>query len=67
MYVVCLGWNYNVKKYNAIINGIINLFRHLFHNFNILADNGCKKLKQMKNDKSPGPDGIHLLVIKKMA
>ena len=35
--------------------------------FNIFVDNVCKKLKQIKNDKSPGPDGIHLMLIKKMA
>ena len=27
----------------------------------------CKKLKQLKDDKSPEPDGIHPMVLKKMA
>ena len=35
--------------------------------FNISVDDICKKLKQLKDDKSPGPDGIHLMVPKKMA
>ena len=35
--------------------------------FNISVDDVCKKLKQLKDDKSPGPDGIHPMVLKKMA
>ena len=35
--------------------------------FNISVDDVCKKLKQLKDDKSPGPDGIHRMVLKKMA
>jgi len=27
----------------------------------------CKKLKQLKDDKSPAPDGIHPIVLKKMS
>ena len=27
--------------------------------FNISVHDVCKKLKQLKDDKSPGPDGIH--------
>ena len=35
--------------------------------FNISVDDVCKKLKQLEDDKSPGPDGIHPMVLKKMA
>ena len=34
--------------------------------FNISVD-VCKKLKQLKDDKSPGLDGTHPLILKKMA
>ena len=34
--------------------------------FNISFDDVCKKLKQLKDDKSPRPDGIHPMVLKKM-
>jgi len=35
--------------------------------FNTSLDDVCKKLKQLKADKCPGPDGIHSMVLKKMA
>ena len=35
--------------------------------FNISVDDICKKLQQLKDDKSPGPDGIYPIVLKKMA
>ena len=35
--------------------------------FNISVDDVCKKLKQLKDDKSPRPDEIHPTVHKKMA
>ena len=33
----------------------------------ISVDDVCKKLKQLKDDKSPGFDGIHPMVLKNMA
>ena len=33
--------------------------------FNISVNDVCKKLKQLKDDKSVGPDGIHPMVLKK--
>ena len=35
--------------------------------FNISVDDVCKKLKQLNDDKSLGPNGIHPMVLKKMA
>ena len=35
--------------------------------FNISVDDVCKKLKQLKDDIFSGPDGIHPMVLKKMA
>ena len=35
--------------------------------FNICVEDVCKKLIEMKDDKSQGPDEIHHLVLKKMA
>ena len=36
-------------------------------NFNISVDDVCKKLKQLKDDKSLGPNEIHTRVLKKVA
>ena len=35
--------------------------------FNISVDDVCKKLKLLKDDKFPGLDGIHPMILKKMA
>ena len=35
--------------------------------FNISVDDVCKKLKQLKYHKSPGPDGIHTMILEKIA
>ena len=35
--------------------------------FNISVGDICKKLKQMEDDKAPGQDEIHPMVLKKMA
>ena len=35
--------------------------------FNISVDDVCKELKQLNDDKSPGLDGIHPMILKKMA
>ena len=35
--------------------------------FNISVDDVCKKLKQLKDDKSLGLDRIHPMTLKKMA